>query len=56
MRIAICFWLRDLIFVWALSESVQSNDLAAVDRLLQVDNVGRKNFSGIGSPHDSLLY
>ena len=39
-----------------LLEGVQNNDVAAVDRLLQYDNVGRKNFNVNGSLHQSLLH
>ena len=37
-------------------ESVENNDVAAVDRILQYDAVGRKNFNVNGSLHDSLLH
>ena len=37
-------------------ESVQHNDVAAVDRVLQYDNVDRKNFNVNGSLYDSLLH
>ena len=40
----------------ALVESVENNDVAAVDRILQYDAVGRKNFNVNGSLHDSLLH
>ena len=52
----ICFWITDLIFVLVLSEGVQNNDVAMVDRVLQCDNVGRKNFNVNGSQYDSLLH
>ena len=35
---------------------VQDNDVATVDRILQYDAVGRKNFNVNGSLHDSLLH
>ena len=37
-------------------DGVQNNDVAAVDRILQYDAVGRKNFNVNGSLHDSLLH
>ena len=37
-------------------EGVQYNDVAAVDRVLQYDNVDRKNFNVNGSLYDSLLH
>ena len=37
-------------------EGVQNNDEATVDRLLQCDNVGRKNFNVNGCLYDSLLH
>ena len=37
-------------------ESVENNDAAAADRILQYDGVGRKNFNVSGSLHDSLLH
>ena len=46
----------DLIFISALLESVQNNDVAAVDRVLQYDNVDRKNFNVNGSMYSSLLH
>ena len=39
----------------ALVEGVENNDVATVDRILQYDTVGRKNFNVNGSLHDSLL-
>ena len=39
-----------------LVEGVQYNDVAAVDRVLQYDNVDRKNFNVNGSLYDSLLH
>ena len=39
-----------------LLEGVQYNDVAAVDRVLQYDNVDRKNFNVNGSLYDSLLH
>ena len=45
-----------LIFLSALLQGVQNNDLAAVDRLLRYDNVGRKNFNVNGSLYESLLH
>ena len=37
-------------------EGVQNNDVAAVDRVLQYDNVDRKNFNVNGSLKESLLH
>ena len=37
-------------------EGVENNDITAVDRILQYDPVGRKNFNVNGSLHDSLLH
>ena len=37
-------------------EGVQNNDVGNVDRILQYDAVGRKNFNVNGSLHDSLLH
>ena len=37
-------------------EGVENNDVATVDRILQYDTVGRKNFNVNGSLHDSLLH
>ena len=45
-----------LIFLSALLEGVQNNDLAAVDRLLRYDNVGRKYFNVNGSLYKCLLH
>ena len=44
------------IFLSALLEGVQNNDVAATDRALQCDKVGRKNFNVNGSLYDSLLH
>ena len=46
----------DLIFISALLEGVQNNDTAAVDRVLQYDNIDCKNFNVNGSMYDSLLH
>ena len=46
----------NLIFLSALLEGVQNNDVAAVDRLLQYDNVDRKSFNVNGSLHELLLH
>ena len=46
----------NFIFLSALLEGVQNNDVTAVDRALQCDNVGRKNFNVNGSLYDSLLH
>ena len=40
----------------ALAKGVENNDVATVDRILQYDPVGRKNFNVNGSLHDSLLH
>ena len=45
-----------MIFFSALLEGVQKGDVAAVNELLQYDNVDRKNFNVNGSLHDSLLH
>ena len=37
-------------------EGIQNNDVVAVDRVLQYDNVDRKNFNVNGSLYDSLLH
>ena len=37
-------------------ESIENNDIEAVDRILQYDAVGRKNFNVNGSLNDSLLH
>ena len=46
--------LLNLILV--LAEGVENNDIAALDRILQYDPVGRKNFNANGSLQDSLLH
>ena len=50
------FIFTDLSWISGLVEGVENNDVAAVDRILQYDPVGRKNFSVNGSLHDSLLH
>ena len=45
-----------MIFFSALLDGVQKGDMAAVNELLQYDNVDRKNFNVNGSLHDSLLH
>ena len=40
----------------ALVEGVENDDVVAVDKVLQYDAVGRKNFNVNGSSHDSLLH
>ena len=45
-----------MIFVLELAEGVQNNDVVTVNRVLQCDNVGRKNFNVNGSLNDSLLH
>ena len=37
-------------------EGVENNDVSTVDRILQYDAMGRKNFNVNGSLHDSLLH
>ena len=37
-------------------EGVENNDISTVDRILQYDAVGRKNFNVNGSLYDSLLH
>ena len=46
----------NLIFLSALLEGVQNNDVVAVDRLLQYDNVYRQNFNVNGFLHKFLLH
>ena len=46
----------DLIFVSELLEGVQNNDILSVDRVLQYDNVDRKNFNVNGMLYDPLLH
>ena len=50
------FSFTNLSFLSALLEGVQYNDVTAVDRALQYDNVDRKNFNVNGSLYDSLLH
>ena len=50
------FQLTNLSLISALVKSVENNDVATVDRILQYDPVGRKNFNVNGSLHDSLLH
>ena len=45
-----------MIFVLGLAEGVENNDVVAVNRVLQCDNVGRRNFNVNGSLCDSLLH
>ena len=45
-----------MIFVLELVEGVENNDVVAVNRVLQCDNVGSKNFNVNGSLYDSLLH
>ena len=40
----------------ALVEGVENDEVVAVDKVLQYDAVGRKNFNVNGSSHDSLLH
>ena len=49
-------WVINLIFLLALLEGIRNNDVAAVDILLQYENVERKNFNVNGSLYESLLY
>ena len=46
----------DLTFVSELLEGVQNNDILSVDRVLQYDNVDRKNFNVNGMLYDPLLH
>ena len=46
----------DLTFVSELLEGVQNNDIVSVDRVLQYDNVDRKNFNVNGMLYDPLLH
>ena len=48
--------LNFIILLSALLEGVQNNDMAAVHRILQYDNVDRKNFNVNGSLYTSLLH
>ena len=50
------FQFTNLNLISALAEGVEDNDIAAVDRILQYDAVGRKNFNVNGSLYDSLLH
>ena len=50
------FQLTNFSLISALVKSVENNDVATVDRILQYDPVGRKNFNVNGSLHDSLLH
>ena len=50
------FQFNDLSLLSALVEGVENNNAAAVDRILQYDAVGRKNFNVNGSLHESLLH
>ena len=50
------FQLTNSSLISALVKSVENNDVATVDRILQYDPVGRKNFNVNGSLHDSLLH
>ena len=40
-----CFQFTNLSIISALVEGVENNDIAAVDRILQYDAVGRKNLN-----------
>ena len=51
-----CFQFTNLSIISALVEGVENNDIAAVDRILQYDAVGRKNLNVNGSSCDSLLH
>ena len=48
--------LSNLSLILALAEGVENNGVAAVDKILQYDPVGRKNFNVNGCLHDSLLH
>ena len=50
------FQFTNLILISGLVEGVENNNVATVDRILQYDAVGRKNFNVNGSLHDSLLH
>ena len=50
------FLFTYLIYISALLVGVQNSDVATVDRVLQYDNVDRKNFNVNGSLDDSLLH
>ena len=50
------FQLTTLSLISALVEGVENNDVPTVDRILQYDAVGRKNFNVNVSLHDSLLH
>ena len=50
------FPFTNLSLILVLLEGVENNDVAQVDRILQYDPVGRKNFNVSGSLHDSLLH
>ena len=50
------FQFTNLSLISGLVEGVENNDVSIVDRILQYDTVGRKNFNVNGSLHDSLLH
>ena len=50
------FQFNNSSLISALVEGVENNGVATVDRILQYDAVGRKNFNVNGSLHDSLLH
>ena len=50
------FEFTDLSLILELVEGVENNDVGRVDRILQYDPVGRKNFNVNGSLEDSLLH
>ena len=47
---------KGLSLILELVEGVENNDIGRVDRILQYDPVGRKNFNVNGSFQDSLLH
>ena len=48
--------LKRLRLILELAEGVENNDIGRVDRILQYDPVGRKNFNVNGVLQDSLLH
>ena len=53
---SLLFQFTDFNLLSALVEGVENNDVEEVDKILQYDAVGRKNFNVNGSLHESLLH
>lgn len=45
----------DLNLASVLLACVQSNDIAAIDEIIQYNSLTYRNFNAIGSPYNSLL-